>query len=157
MNKYIVGAVALIAVGGGVYAVQQGYSKPADNPAPQNNNQQEIQVPEGQTAPEGKTYEITYTDAGFSPSSITIKIGDTIAFVNNSARAFWPASAMHPTHTIYPGSSITKCGTPEEAAIFDSCMPRDPGTSWSFKLTEKGNWNYHDHLNASKYGAIVVE
>ena len=157
MNKYVIGAIALIAVAGGIYATQQGYLKSSENPMPQSDTQEETQTPQGETAPESKTYEVVYTDAGYAPSPITIKVGDTVMFMNNSTQTFWPASAMHPTHTGYPGSNITKCNTSEVATLFDSCMPRDPGASWSFKFMEKGKWNYHDHLNASKYGTIVVE
>lgn len=100
---------------------------------------------------------ITYTDSGFSPASITIKKGETVTFKNKSSRSFWPASAMHPTHTVYPGSDIKKCGTSDEPNIFDACHGIEQGAEWSFRFNNVGTWNYHDHLNASKYGSIVVQ
>src|SRR5437868_6984243 len=48
-----------------------------------------------------KTYEVTLTDSGFSPSDLTVKAGDTVTWKNQSSSAMWVASAMHPTHTTY--------------------------------------------------------
>lgn len=104
-----------------------------------------------------KTVAVTYTDSGFDPNNITIKAGDTVRFVNGSSASFWPASAFHPTHTTYPGSNITKCGTPEAINIFDACRAHTPGESYSFTFNEIGKWNYHNHLSASFFGSIVVQ
>lgn len=100
---------------------------------------------------------IEYTDSGFSPNPLTIQAGETVTFINRSLKPVWPASAMHPTHTVYPGSDIKKCGTAEQSAIFDACRGLNPGESWSFQFNEKGSWNYHDHLGPTKFGKIVVE
>ncbi|MDP3735588.1 MAG: hypothetical protein Q8R39_04135 [bacterium] len=67
---------------------------------------------------------------------------------------------MHPTHKLYPGSDIKKCGTlqgGEKNAMFDACGAVTPGASWSFTFTELGSWKYHDHLNPLHTGTIVVE
>lgn len=104
-----------------------------------------------------KVAVVTYTNNGFSPSSVTINVGDTVRFVNESGRSFWPASAFHPTHTAYPGSDIKKCGTAGASTIFDACRDVASGESYSFTFTEKGKWNYHDHLNASAFGSVVAE
>lgn len=109
----------------------------------------------GETIPAPLT--ITYTDDGFGPSTITISAGDTVTFINGSSGLMWPASVIHPTHKVYPGSSIQKCGTTEEASIFDSCGRITSGDSWSFTFTEVGDWKYHNHLRISKTGTIVVE
>jgi len=100
---------------------------------------------------------ITFTNSGFSPSPLTVKVGDTVKFVNNSDKAFWPASAMHPTHKTYPGSDIEKCDTDERGSIFDACEGIAPGRSWEFTFTEVGEWGYHDHLNAKFFGKVIVE
>ena len=100
---------------------------------------------------------ITYDDNGFSPNPLTVKVGTKVTFINNISADFWPASAVHPTHEAYPGSSITKCGTSAVGAIFDACASVAPGASWTFTFKEKGSWWYHDHLKASHYGKVVVE
>ena len=100
---------------------------------------------------------VTYTDAGYSPGSIKIKIGETVVFKNNGSQMMWTASAMHPTHMLYPGSDIKKCGTGEADKIFDSCVGALSGESWSFKFDNSGEWKYHNHLNTGHYGSITVE
>lgn len=100
---------------------------------------------------------VFYTNNGYSRSSVSINVGDGVMFVNESNRNTWPASNIHPTHTIYPGSAKSKCGTAEETDIFDACGGIVPGDSWSFIFTEVGEWEYHDHLNPSFTGTIVVQ
>ena len=101
-------------------------------------------------------YTIEMSEKGFSPNSLEIKQGDTVKFVNVGNIGQWPASAKHPTHTVYPGSDIKKCGTVEEAHIFDACKNIQPGESWSFTFNEKGTWGYHDHSKKELFGKIVV-
>src|SRR3989338_4962299 len=69
----------------------------------------------GNTAPAApKTVTIEFTDNGYVPSATSINAGDTVKWVNNGNTETWPASAMHPTHTVYPGSDIQKCADPAE-------------------------------------------
>lgn len=97
--------------------------------------------PTTQTSPQ--TYTVTYTSSGFTPSTITIKAGDTIIFKNNSNKDVWPASDPHPTHTDYPG--------------FDPGQAIPPGGQWSFKFTKVGTWGYHNHLQPGQTGTVVVQ
>ncbi len=94
---------------------------------------------------------IIYSDAGFSPSSLTVSKGTSVTFRNDSSRQMWPASGPHPTHEAYPepGGCI--------GSKFDACAGIDPGGSWTFEFNQVGTWRYHDHLNASLRGTIVVE
>lgn len=94
---------------------------------------------------------ITLADAGFSPSTLTIKKGETVIFKNNSSGAMWVASAMHPTHAVYPvkGGCI--------GSIFDECEAVGNGGSWSFKFDIAGSWKYHNHRNSSRFGTVAVE
>jgi plastocyanin len=85
---------------------------------------------------------VTYTSSGFSPSPVTIKKGGTVTFVNNSSSSFWPASGPHPSHTGYVG--------------FDPKKAIAAGQSWSFTFDKVGTWPYHDHLNPTKFGQVVV-
>jgi plastocyanin len=94
---------------------------------------------------------------GFSPSTLVISKGDIVTFVNKDSMPHWPASALHSTHSIYPGSGIEKCGTSEQDTIFDACKGISPGKSWSFAFYETGTWSYHDHLDARLVGTITVE
>ena len=105
----------------------------------------------------GTEHVIEFTADGYAPNKLAIKNGDTVTWVNKTSTATWPASAKHPTHEAYPGSSIGKCGTAEEAKIFDACRGIKQNQSYSFTFNETGTWFYHDHLNPTKFGQIVVE
>ena len=107
--------------------------------------------------PEAKEVTITYSNSGFSPSPVNIKVGDTVKFENKSIHNMWPASAMHPTHVVYSGTSLSEHCPDTANTSFDACKGFAPGTSWSFTFTKAGSWGYHDHLNASNFGKIVVE
>lgn len=98
-----------------------------------------------------KTFEIAYDGTAYSPKTITIKVGDTVKYINQSTVDMWPASAMHPTHKVYPttGGCI--------GSTFDACRGIAPYGSWSFKFDIVGSWKYHDHLNPTAWGTIVVE
>ena len=111
----------------------------------------EIPPTNGGTLQEAKTFEVVYNGTAYSPQTLTIKVGDTVKFVNRSATDMWPASAMHPTHKAYPttGGCI--------GSTFDACKDLKPGESWSFKFDIGGSWKYHDHLNPATFGTVVVK
>lgn len=162
-NFKIFGLVAVLAVlVVGVILFTRSGSKISENNSQPNNQEfnQTEQISPNQTAQEQTSQElsatITYTDSGFSPVSIPVKKGTVVVFKNESSKNMWPASAMHPTHKVYPGSGIEKCGMAEEANIFDACRGIQLGGSWSFKFVNVGTWKYHDHLDATKFGTIVV-
>ncbi len=95
--------------------------------------------------------------SGFSPASVRISVGSSITFVNRDSRPHWPASNIHPTHELYPGSGISKCNSPAQAGIFDACRGLAPGEEYTFQFNHAGNWRYHDHLRPSMAGTIIVE
>ncbi len=95
--------------------------------------------------------EVLITDNGFSPKEIKIKKGDTVRWTNQSSALSWPASAIHPTHSIYP----EKGGCIDSS--FDACKGLNKGESFTFVFNFPGSWKYHDHLNPSKAGTVVVE
>ena len=119
----------------------------------------DVQVKEEATPekPSIKTNTIEMTSAGFSPNELTINQGGTVTWINKDSKGHWPASAKHPTHTVYPGSDIGKCGSDEQDKIFDACQGIKQGESWSFTFDEKGTWAYHDHINTKLFGKIIVE
>ena len=102
-------------------------------------------------------YVVTHDGSNFSSSSQTIKKGDSVTFRNESTRELWPASAFHPTHPIYPGSDIRKCGSAEASSIFDACKRLSQGETYTFTFNEAGSWKYHNHLSPSQTGEIIVE
>lgn len=100
-------------------------------------------VPEG--AGKGGAAErsvVTYTDSGFSPATVTIKVGTTVAFMNESSGGMWVASAQHPTHQELPG--------------FDQLRSVSKGGSYEYTFTKTGTWKYHNHVKAGDTAQVVV-
>ena len=178
MNKAlrIIVLVLLVLIGVGYYLLKK-IGEPALVPElPQPPTPPVFEVPSTPTAPttptatptEVETSEVTtevktseviikITDNGFEPKEIEITKGTKVIWINESNRPSWPASDIHPTHRLYPGSGIEKCGTPEQDKIFDACKGLAQGESWSFTFNEIGEWGYHDHLNPIWTGKIIVK
>ena len=99
---------------------------------------------------------VTYTDSGFSPSSITVAKDGKVTFVNKSTRGMWVASGPHPAHTGYDGTSRTAHCTSGYAGLapFDQCAE---GGSFTFVFTKSGTWPYHNHSSASDFGKVIVQ
>lgn len=87
-------------------------------------------------------YIITQTKEGFLPSQLTIQKGDTVTFKNTAGKMFWPASNLHPTHSIY--------------SEFDPKRSIKSNETWSFTFNKTGDWKFHDHLDPYYIGEIRV-
>lgn len=148
-NTIIIGIVAVVIIILGAWWV---FSQNAVAPT---NQIETVNDQEQQTPP--KTYEIIYSDSGYSPSALTVKVGDTVSFKNNSSVGMWPASAMHPAHTVYSGTSLQDHCPDLENDDFDACQSIAAGQSWSFTFMKTGAWGFHDHITTGKFGKITVE
>ena len=126
--------MVVLVIGGGLYAWRRGYS--ASGP------QQHGIV----------AVTITLTDDGYVPSEVTIDKGEAVRWVNESNGDMWPASAVHPTHSLYPEKSPTDC----LGSSFDACARIPKGGSWEFTFTDVGSWKFHDHMRPSKTGVVNV-
>ena len=136
MRKWLVGIVviALVALGTWVYLNRDSATAPTTAPT-------QTETPSPRAKQTGE--EVTYQTGGFSPAELTIKVGTKVTFRNDSQQQLWVASAPHPAHTDHPD--------------FDAERGYGPGESYSFTFTEAGSWEYHNHLNPSHTGTIVVE
>jgi plastocyanin len=96
--------------------------------------------------PGPSTYTVRLAASGPSPSALTIRVGDTVTFINSdTSSSYWPASDPHPVHTLCPG--------------FDARRPLTPGDSYSLTFTQARSCTYHDHLdpgNSALQGTIIV-
>jgi len=151
MNKTVVtiAIIAVVLVGG--YFLFFGGAPQQTPSVLEPSSQQPITEPPASQAPAVKENVVTYTDNGYSPSTLKVKNGETVIFKNQSSRAMWTASAVHPTHRNYPTTGGCLGST------FDACSGIQPGGSWSFKFDIAGTWKYHNHLSPSDTGTIVVE
>src|SRR3990167_7304334 len=103
-------------------------------------------TPEGAITPStsdsNTAKQVTINSNGFSPASLTVKKGTKVTFKNSDTKTHWPASAPHPTHTDY--------------LELDPLQAIAAGGTWEFTFTKVGTWKYHDHLNPTQFGTIVV-
>ena len=159
MNKnFIIIAVIVLAALGGYFLLRTpaAPSVPArENSSVSPTSGKVTPQPEnesGQSQTEESANVIIYSDNGYAPNSITIKAGESVTYKNQSSRAMWPASAMHPTHRVYPTTGGCLGST------FDACRGVLAGGSWTFTFDIAGTWKYHDHLNpsASNSGTVIT-
>lgn len=134
--------VTLVVVGVIVVAgmwLLKGSSKEAPQPQYQQTTSQTSASP---SATEAVKNIVTITSAGFIPQSITVKAGDTVSWVNQDSKSHAVNSAVHPTHLVYPPLNLGNL---------------KPGEEKSLSFPEAGTYKYHDHLNPSLTGSVVVE
>lgn len=167
MNKSIIIVVVIVIIALAGFLLFRGGGEKGDEQLTQEENgsaQMQVpapgadkSVPEMIVSPTNDENVVSYTDSGYSPSTLRITVGETVIFESESSRKMWTASAVHPVHRAYPGSDISKCGTQEAENIFDECTGHATGEMWSFTFNNAGEWEYHNHLRPSHTGKIIVE
>jgi plastocyanin len=138
MNKKTIWVVVavVVVIGGaiGAYAMTQKDAGAPSNPSTSDSDKKDSDKKIAAT--------ITYSDSGYSPSTITVKSGDTIAIKNTSSSEMQFDSDPHPVHT-----------DDEEL----NAGPVAPGQTITFTVTTTGTYGYHNHLNPSDSGTIVIK
>ncbi len=86
--------------------------------------------------------QVIITDTGFQPQKITIKVGESVTWTNNTTGTVRVASDPHPLHTGLAG--------------FDDISGATAGDIYTFTFTKAGSFGYHDHNNAGMKGSVVV-
>jgi len=129
MRKIIIGIIIAVIIVGGLIFAQKNFTRVRE-PVPRPESQATERI-------------IVKTDSGFNPANITVKLGDKAIFKNEGTKDIWPASNLHPTHTIY--------------LEFDALKPIPPQENYSFTFERAGKWPYHDHLDPTFGGVITVE
>lgn len=85
---------------------------------------------------------ITVTNAGFNPQTVTVKAGTRVIWVNNATGEVTVNAADHPTHKEYPPLNLGEFG---------------PNQSVQLVFDKAGTYKYHNHLDASQNGVVVVQ
>jgi len=146
------GAVVVIAVGVYAFSLNRAVA-PSESrmvPAPQ------------QFAPSERSNAaltiVTLTDTGFTPTTVTIGVGETVRFTNTSSRGMWVGADEHPTHTEYDGTSTREhCANGVNiTGSFDQCTPIENGASWDYTFEKVGTFGFHNHVGASSVGTVTV-
>lgn len=123
-------AFGVALAGCNLYKTQSNSTPPADT------EQQQT------TQPTEASGTITYSDSGFSPKEVKVKVGEALTFKNDSTKSVQVNSAPHPQHTQFPELNLGAIAA---------------GESKSVTFTTAGTRKYHNHLDASEFGSIVVE
>lgn len=114
---------------------------------------------------------IDITDTGFVPSTLTIKAGETVTFLSKATAPVWPAGNPHPTHDAYPSDLYALSGDQAKSfgskacveygvrkgVVLDPCKLLLPEQTFTFKFSEKGSWDFHNHVRPEHTGTIIVE
>ncbi len=148
-NKLVVGLVVLLlGIGAGWYFLGGGKSQ--YTPATSEKTTAEVSAPAtssagGQeaTSATGEKMVVKYTESGFAPNPLAIKVGTTVTFINEAGSAMWVASAVHPTHQLLPG--------------FDQLKSVGKGGTYDYTFVKVGTWKYHNHTSPGDTGTVVVQ
>ncbi len=149
-------AIVIIIIGGGWYLLSRAPADTSSNTTgqtPGTAGTASTTTTTTTTTTSGVT--IAYTDQGFSPKSVTVPLGTTVTFVNQTSGPMQVASALHPTHVVYDNTTRSAhCAVGYAGPLpFDQCTS---GAGYSFIFTKAGTHGYHDHVDASHFGNVIV-
>lgn len=149
MKNYAIIVLILILVGGGSYLAYAKYGKTQNSSTSTNPVSEVLQKPTeslaSPTATESMKVQenlVTLTANGYSPKTLTIKVGDTVTWLNKSGEMGNVSSDPHPAHTDFPALNLGRFGDGEKLTL---------------TFTEAGTHGYHNHLNAEETGTIIVK
>jgi plastocyanin len=129
--------VSLVLLGAGGFALYAGSSKPSTKSPGQTTSATTQQPADSQAGT-----VIAYTDNGFEPKNLTVKVGSTLTVKNNSSMDLQFSSDKHPVHTDNPELNEPVIG---------------PGKQQTVSINHKGTWGVHNHLQASDTATLIVE
>lgn len=139
MNKILLIIVALIVIIGAFTFF--GNKKTNPESAQPSAMESEKKALPSQMQEENKITTIILSD-GFTPKDITVKVGTTVIWINKSGKNATVSSDDHPTHKLY--SFLNLGEFPDNSSL--QTVFYTPGT-----------YSYHNHLNASEVGTVIVE
>ena|SRR3989344_9294196 len=139
----ITGIIATVLVIAGFIIISKKDNAPDQNTAtsPPAASEQSTDASNTADQPPAAAAVITYNGSLFSPSQVTVNKGDTITVKNESSTIVDFESDVHPIHTDNPELNVG------EIAL---------GQSKSFTVNTVGSWGYHNHLNETQTGTIIV-
>lgn len=126
-NKAVIGFAAVVAVGLIAFAAYQ-YSRTPNNSTNESGD--------------GPTALVQITAEGFVPATVMVLPGSLVTWTNTDNKPHRVASNPHPTH-----SDVQGLESPDIA----------PGESYTYRYGQQGSFGYHDHLNFTRTGTVIVE
>lgn len=140
INKILIATLAVIVVLGAVFLLSNNANKSNTNQTTSTPTQTETTTT---TAPSADSADaaVTITASGYEPRTMSVKAGTKVVWTNSSGQIGNVSSVPHPTHSTYP---------PLNLGDFSD------GETVSLVFNEPGTYGYHNHLNASQTGTVVV-
>lgn len=144
--------IILIVAGGGYFFYRSAYRpsryktiKPTQQPVrrPVISSPTPRVSPQSTASPSALQNTVNISATGFQPQSITIKAGQNVTWTNKDKVNHQVNSVVHPTHLVYP--PLNTIGLLK------------PGESKSLTFRTAGTYKYHDHLNPSLRGQVIVQ
>lgn len=145
LNKVyiIVGVVALVLAGAALFSATT-QQKPSTVQTEEQVAKSPLPTESVTPASTGSQEEVmvTITASGFEPKTVTVRAGTKIIWTNKSGGNSNISSAIHTTHLIYPALNLGDIVN---------------GASVSLVFDKEGTYKYHNHLNATQTGTVIVE
>lgn len=85
---------------------------------------------------------VVYSDTGFAPSVVTVSVGQTVTFINESKELLWVVSGPTKDLKVLPS--------------FDQGTAVANGSFYEYTFTDKGQWSYLNHQHPEATGLIQV-
>lgn len=99
-----------------------------------------------ESADPGQGITITFSNGQFSPACLEISSGTSVTWVNAGDKEIQIATNPHPIHT---GN--------KEVSNGEFVLKLAPGEKATVTINKAGTSGYHNHLNSSAGGEIVVK
>jgi len=158
MKNIVIIIIVLVVVGAGGYILlnKNKQMTPATNQTPivSKEMQNASAMPSASAKPSisaamspsgtmsAKETTVNLTANGFEPATVTIKAGETVVWVNKSGDTATVNSNNHPTHLLYPPLNLGQFAN---------------GGKLQLTFDKPGSYGYHNHLDPSKKGIVVVQ
>ncbi|SRR5258708_24793979 len=140
MNKILIGTAVVIVVAVAAFALLSNKTN-----KPTAVSVSSTPMPTSTTAsPSAKMDErtVTVTKNGFEPQTLKVKAGTKVTWTNKSGTIVTVNSDPHPTHALWPFLNL---GTFAD------------GSSVSATFDKAGTYTYHNHLDPSMTGTVIVQ
>src|SRR3989344_739145 len=147
INKTLVAIIAVLVLVGAVVVVLGKIGNKTNQPTgttgqPSAPAQSTTSQGTGGTIPKETIVNVNLTSSGFDPKTVTVKAGTRVIWFNKSGDTATVNSDIHPTHQLY---------APLNLGEFPD------GSSVQLVFDKPSTYGYHDHLNPSRTGTVIVE
>lgn len=137
-NKLLLVVVLIVVAFGGVLLFNKSNTVNTNSKDTTNQNP----TPTKADSVKIESANVEVTSSGFAPQSLTVKTGTTVVWTNKSGGPVTVNSDSHPTHLKWPFLNLGKF---------------DDSASVSVVFEKVGTYTYHNHLDASQVGTVIVE